>query len=140
MKKILFITTRNPYSGRYSGDVIRSLKIINLLKKKYPLDILCFKNEKENGTEKNFISFNSPNFFSKLIFCIFSCLTLKPIQLGLFYSKQMKEYLDNNADNYDCLFFNHIRSAQYLPKIIMVKQLLRWVTYIPKIIIKHLNS
>ena len=28
----------------------------------------------------------------------------------------MKEYLDNNADNYDCLFFNHIRSAQYLPK------------------------
>ena len=34
MKKILFITTRNPYSGRYSGDVIRSLKIINLIKKK----------------------------------------------------------------------------------------------------------
>ena len=32
-KKILFITTRNPYSGRYSGDVIRSAKIINLLKK-----------------------------------------------------------------------------------------------------------
>ena len=31
MKKILFITTRNPYSGRYSGDVIRSLKeFINL--------------------------------------------------------------------------------------------------------------
>ena len=91
MKKILFITTRNPYSGRYSGDVIRSLKIINLLKKKYSLDVLCFKNEKESGTEKNFISFNSPNFFSKLIFCIFSCLTLKPIQLGLFYSKQMKD-------------------------------------------------
>ncbi len=116
MKKILFITTRNPYSGRYSGDVIRSLKIINLLKKKYSLDVLCFKNDKENSAEKNLISFNSPNFFSKLVFCIFSCLTLKPIQLGLFYSKQMKEYLDNNADNYDCLFFNHIRSAQYLPK------------------------
>ena len=33
MKKILFIATRNPFSGRYSGDVIRSLKIINLLKK-----------------------------------------------------------------------------------------------------------
>ena len=25
MKKILFVSTRNPYSGRYSGDVIRSL-------------------------------------------------------------------------------------------------------------------
>ena len=55
-KKILFITTRNPYSGRYSGDVIRSLKIINLLKKKYSLDVLCFKNDKENIlTNRNFI-------------------------------------------------------------------------------------
>ena len=43
MKKILFISPRNPYSGRYSGDVIRSLKIINLLKKKYHLDVVCLK-------------------------------------------------------------------------------------------------
>ena len=34
MKKILFISTRDPYSGRYSGDVIGSKKIINILKKK----------------------------------------------------------------------------------------------------------
>ena len=46
-KKILFITTRNPYSGRYSGDVIRSLKIINLLKKKYLVNVVCLKKEKE---------------------------------------------------------------------------------------------
>ena len=48
-KKILFITTRNPYSGRYSGDVIRSLKIVNFLKKKFDLDIVCLKNK---GTKK----------------------------------------------------------------------------------------
>ena len=41
MKKILFITTRNPFSGRYSGDVIRSLKIVNFLKKKHNLDVVC---------------------------------------------------------------------------------------------------
>ena len=46
-KKILFITTRNPYSGRYSGDVLRSLKIINLLKKKYLVNVVCLKKEKE---------------------------------------------------------------------------------------------
>ena len=33
-KKILFITTRNPFSTRFSGDVIGSKKIINTLKKK----------------------------------------------------------------------------------------------------------
>ena len=43
MKKILFVSARNPYSGRYSGDVIRSLKLIDLLKKKYHLDVICLK-------------------------------------------------------------------------------------------------
>ena len=47
MKKVLFIATRNPFSGRYSGDVIRSLKIINLLKKKYHLDVV-FLNKNKN--------------------------------------------------------------------------------------------
>ena len=34
MKKILFVSTRNPYSNRYSGDVIGSKKIVTSLKKK----------------------------------------------------------------------------------------------------------
>ena len=45
MKKILFITTRNPYSGRFSGDVIGSLKIISLLKKKNKVEILTLGQE-----------------------------------------------------------------------------------------------
>ncbi len=115
-KKILFITTRNPFSGRYSGDVIRSAKIINLLKKKYSLDIVCLDKDRNISHKKKLISFNSPNLFSKLKFCLFSLLKLKPVQMGLFYSNQMKTYLNDNANNYDYLFFNHIRSAQYLPE------------------------
>ncbi len=115
-KKILFITTRNPFSGRYSGDVIRSAKIINLLKKKYSLDIVCLDKDRNISHKKKLISFNSPNLFSKLKFCLFSLLKLKPVQMGLFYSNQMRTYLNDNANNYDYLFFNHIRSAQYLPK------------------------
>jgi hypothetical protein len=34
MKKILFISTRNPFSNKYSGDVIGSKKIVKILKKK----------------------------------------------------------------------------------------------------------
>ena len=62
-KKILFITTRSPYSGRYSGDVIRSLKIINLLKKKYLLDVVCLKENRDN--KSNVVSFSYPNFLKK---------------------------------------------------------------------------
>ena len=115
MKKILFITTRNPYSGRYSGDVIRSLKIINLLKKKFKLDIVCLKKDKLNINEKNLISFKHPNFLIKLINCLVSIFKIEPVQFGLFYSGEMMQFLKNNANNYDYLFFYHIRSSQYLP-------------------------
>ena len=117
MKKVLFIATRNPFSGRYSGDVIRSLKIINLLKKKYHLDVVFLNKSKEFKTfNKNILTFKESNFFLKIFNCIISFFKFEPIQFGLFYSKEMKEYLTENAYQYDCLFFYHIRSSQYLPK------------------------
>ena len=116
MKKILFISPRNPYSGRYSGDVIRSLKIINLLKKKYHLDVVCLKKNNLNIKEKSLIAFKHPNIFLKFIYCIISILKLEPIQFGLFFSNKVKSFIDNNANNYDYLFFSQVRSSQYLPK------------------------
>ena len=116
MKKILFISTRNPFSGRYSGDVIRSLKIVNFLKKKYNLDIVCLGKKGElKNKNMNILAFNDSNFFLKIFYCIVSLLKFEPIQFGLFYSREMKEYLREYAYQYDCLFFYHIRSSQYLP-------------------------
>ena len=116
MKKILFISTRNPFSGRYSGDVVRSLKIVNFLKKKYSLDIVCLGKKGElKNKNMNILAFNDSNFFLKIFYCIVSLLKFEPIQFGLFYSREMKEYLREYAYQYDCLFFYHIRSSQYLP-------------------------
>ena len=115
MKKILFISTRNPYSGRFSGDVIGSLKIINILKKKHTVDIVTLGNGGENN-KKNLIFFNKPNFFLKVFYIFLSLCKIQPLQFGLFQSKKMKEYIQKVADNYDLLFFYHIRSSQYLPK------------------------
>ena len=47
MKKILFISTRNPFSNRYSGDVIGSKKIVNILKKNCELDIVTLDDKKD---------------------------------------------------------------------------------------------
>ena len=75
MRKILFITTRNPFSGRYSGDVIRSLKIVNFLKKKYSLDIVYLGKKGElKNKNMNILAFNDSNFFFNqkiLIFLFF---------------------------------------------------------------------
>ncbi len=116
MKKILFISTRNPYSGRYSGDVIRSLKIINSLKKKFILDVVCLNSDNAAIKQKNVVSFKNPSFLIKILNCFLSLLKLRPIQFGLFVSREMKIYIENIAENYDYLFFYHIRSSQYLPK------------------------
>ena len=53
MKKILFITTRNPYSGRYSGDVIRALKVIKYLKKKNIVDVVYLTKKKDHNKKLN---------------------------------------------------------------------------------------
>ena len=115
MKRILFISTRNPYSNRYSGDVLRSKKIINLLERNFNLDICCLGKRKTELQKSNLTIFGQPNYFLKILYCLISLLSLKPIHFGLFYSNEMKLFLQNNANNYDYLFFYHIRSSQYLP-------------------------
>ena len=40
MRRILFITTRNPFSKQYSGDRLRSSQIIKYLSKKNKLDLV----------------------------------------------------------------------------------------------------
>jgi len=117
MKKILFITIRNPYSGRYSGDVIRARRIIEYLKKKNDLDVVFLDDDKRSGfNSKNNVLFKYPNLLKKIYYCFKSFLNISPIQFGLFFSKDMSEFIKKNADNYEILFFHHIRSSQYLPK------------------------
>ena len=124
MKKILFISMRNPFSGKYSGDVIRSLKIINLLKTKYKVQIVCLDYKKFIDKKNRFISFKNPNIFSKIFNCLLSVLKIQPIQFGLFFSNELQNYINNHSNNFDYLFFYHIRSSQYLPKNFMGKTIL----------------
>ena len=58
MKKILFITIRNPFSGKFSGDVIRSKKFIQFLNKKNHVDVISIdKNADEQIKKKKYFAF-----------------------------------------------------------------------------------
>ena len=114
MKKILFISTRNPYLNRYSGDIIGSKKIINILKK-YILDIATI-GEKDDFSQKNIYVFKKASFFLKVCYSIKSLISFQPIQFGFFYNNDMQKFINNEAINYDLIFLYHIRSSQYLPK------------------------
>lgn len=123
MKKALFISTRNPFSKRYSGDIIGSRGVIKNLKRIYSLDIVSLGNN-EDLSKKNIFIFKSPSFFLKIFNVIKSLIKFKPMQYGVFYSYKMKKFIDENADNYDLIFFYHIRSSQYLPKYYRGKKII----------------
>lgn len=114
MKKILFISTRNIFSKKFSGDIIGSQKIVKLFKRKHLLDIVSLGKE-ENLKQKNIFIFKSPNFLFKIFNLLRSMLNLEPLQFSLFYSARMKKFINEKANNYDVIFFYHIRSSQYLP-------------------------
>ena len=115
MKKILFISTRSPFSAKYSGDVIGSRKIIGILKKGNKLDIVTL-DDKNDFSQDNIFVFRTPNLLLKIFNVIKSLFFLRPLQFGLFYSDKMKRFIHDKASDYDLIFFYHIRSSQYLPK------------------------
>ena len=126
MKKLLFITPRNPFSGRYSGDVIRANKFIHFLSKKYNLQVISL--DKNNIKKKNKIikyrGFKNSNFLSKIFNIIFSVLSLQPLQVGYFFSPSIKNYVKDNYQKYDFIFLQSIRTVQYVPNNIATRCIL----------------
>ena len=106
MKKILFISTRNPFSGRYSGDVIRAKKFIYFLSKNNYVKVISsdVQDSKKKESKLSYEGFSDPNFISKIFYIFCSLLKLNPLQLGYFYSPKIDEYVKNNYQNYDLIF------------------------------------
>ncbi len=126
MKKILFICPRNPFSGRYSGDVIRAKKFIYFLSKSHYVKVLSSDNKdsKKKESKLSYEGFKEISFFIKLFYIFISLIKIKPLQLGFFYSPKIKEYVHKNHQNYDLIFFQSFRTAQYMPKNINKKCIL----------------
>ena len=56
IKKLLFITPRNPFSGRFSGDVVRAKKFTEHFKKKFSVTLLTLdKNISSQKKIKNLL-------------------------------------------------------------------------------------
>ncbi len=121
-KKILFITTKNPFSDNFSGDRLVSSKIITFLKKQNKvskIDTVCTDHKKiikKHLSKYNLRIFSFPNFFLRLLNIFISFIKMEPIQLGIFFSGEMKKFIENNHSKYDVIICHLIRSAQYLPK------------------------
>ena len=73
MKKILFICPRNPFSDRFSGDVIRSKKFIYFLSKNNYVKVLSpdLKDSKKKESKFSYEGFKEINFIKKIFYIFF---------------------------------------------------------------------
>ena len=118
MKKILFICPRNPFSERFSGDVIRAKKFIYFFSKNNYVKVVSpnLKDSKKKDSRFSYEGFKEVNIFIKIFYIFFSLIKIKPLQLGYFFSPKIKAYVQNNYQNYDLIFFQSFRTAQYMPE------------------------
>ena len=116
MKKILFISVRNPFSERFSGDVIRSKKFVQYLLKKNNVEVICLGSSNKVITSKKLIirSFKRDNPLQCAFNILTSLIKFKPLHFSFFYSAEIKEFVKDNYQNFDVIFCQSIRSFQFL--------------------------
>ena len=118
MKKILIVTTKFPFP-LFSGDKLRIFNILKKLSKKNRVDLI-YTDSKANLQKKiKFINktiFVKTHIFEKYFNIIYFLIIGKPLQIGYFFSNEMKAKISEIKDDYDVIIFHLIRSAEYLPK------------------------
>ena len=95
IKKLLFISSRDTFSGRFSGEVIRAKKLTNFFEKKYLTTLVSLgKSDSEKKIRKlNVITFKDRNIFMKLMYILNSFFKFHPFQIVYFYSDKMDSYI-----------------------------------------------
>ena len=119
MKRLLFISSR-PIYPIIGGDQIRTAQQLEFLCTKYKVDVI-YQTEVQSkmlickylpvvSVEKCFRSSKWMNYMRTLYFL---CNHL-PLQVNYYYDKEMKRYIDLHLSEYDIVFCNNIRTAEYV--------------------------
>lgn len=123
MKKILILSSRIPYP-LIGGDRIRIYNTAKILSRNYKIDLLCMN---EGRVESEYVErlkevFNEVVCFSyhslRFKWNAFKGLFLKnPLQVSYYYFKEIQRWINERYRDYDLIFCNHIRTAEYMKKI-----------------------
>ena len=118
MKKILVVTTKPPFP-LFSGDRLRIYNISKHLSKKNKVDLIYTGSKEKFKKKINFIDkfmFIRTNIIKRIFYTLFFLLKGKPLQVGFFFSQEMKKKIYSIYENYDCIIFHLIRASEFLPK------------------------
>ena len=132
-KRILVINSKAPYP-LHTGGEMRTFQMIKLLSKIYDnIDIVYLTDKINPETEiglqpfcKNIYPFLSSKY--RILLNTFWGLFGKlPLQVRYFYSPEIQKWIDNNLHNYDIVFCNNIRTAEYVRKKEGIRKIIDFV-------------
>lgn len=131
-KRLLFISSR-PLYPIIGGDQIRTIQQLNFLIKKFNVDVL-FISPDNDGIINNKEIFGVNNVFCYKVGKLKSIFqTLRflindlPLQVNYYYNRSIAQKIDSIISDYDCIFCNNIRTAEYVRKKIGTKKYLDFV-------------
>ena len=129
MEKVLILSSKPPYPIQ-DGAAIRTYQSIHIFAELgYSVDVLYISDSEDYETVKKGIGKYCENIFHYVITkkqSYVKVLTgllfnLRPLQVNYFYSRKIKQWIDKNADRYDIIYCNNIRTALYARNLKITK-------------------
>lgn len=118
-KRLLFISSR-PLFPIIGGDQIRTVQQLEFLKEKFDVDVL-FISPDNNGIVNNKdiegvenIFYVKVSKFKSIFQTVRFIFNRLPLQVNYYYNKSIAKKIDSILPNYDCVFCNNIRTAEYV--------------------------
>lgn len=132
MKKLLFISSR-PIFPIIGGDQIRTFQSLRLLAEYFNIHLIIItptdiSKEKmaeyeRYGTWRYFKMSKVDHFVSAMRF-LYNSL---PIQVNYYYSKKVQNYIDSIINDYDVVYCNNLRTAEYFRRYTSVSRVIDFV-------------
>lgn len=136
MKRVLFISSR-PIYPIVSGIQIRTAQQLEFLTQRYEVDVIYQSGG--SGVEDaisghlphvgKVIRFVQPAWkrYLRTLRFLFNDL---PLQVNYYYQKEIQAYIDAHLNEYDIIFCNNIRTAEY---VIRVKNVIKYMDFVDAI-------
>lgn len=132
MKKLLFISSR-PIFPIIGGDQIRTFQSLRLLAEYFNIHLIIItptdiSKERMAEYEKygtcRYFKISKANHFVSTMRFLYNSL---PMQVNYYYSKKVQNYIDSIINDYDVVYCNNLRTAEYFIRHTSVSRIIDFV-------------
>lgn len=117
-KRVLFISSR-PIYPIVGGDQIRTAQQLEFLLQRYDVAVVYQSPDRQKIRIQDYLAVNSEicirvqkwKYYVQTLRFLFNKL---PLQVNYYYNIAMKKYIDSVIQDYDIVFCNNIRTAEYV--------------------------